>query len=1023
MFAALIQAALSQRLLTCLLALLLIGFGSNALLKLPIDAFPDISPTQVKIIIKAPGMTPEEVEALITQPVEVELLGIPQQEVLRSISKYALSSITLDFSEGTDIYWARQQVAERLNAVWEDLPGTISGGLAPMSTPLGEMFMFTIENENMSLEEKRFLLDWTIRPALRTVPGVADVNALGGFVKTYEVRPRRELMSQLRFRDTDLTRALEQNNRNDGAGRIDQGEEAILVRVAGAVTVLEDLRTIQVENDQGVRMALAELADVQMGTLERYGSVTADGISEVVQGLVIGLRGANAREVVGNVRLKLEELEATLPEGTTTQIFYDRSVLIEGAVGTVSKALIEAVVLVVVLLGLFLGNVRAALTVALVLPLSALVTFILMNQLDMSANLMSLGGLVIAIGMLVDASIVIVENIVSQLAHAAGQRHPLPKLHLVYRAVKDVAVPVTAGIIIIVIVFLPLLSLEGLEGKLFRPVTLTIVFALLGSLLLSLTLIPVVASWVVHADAHDEPWLSRKLGGLYRPLLQKSLAKPQALLVLAVALLVGSVLLFPFVGKTFMPTMDEGDLIIQLETVPSINLQSSIHSVQQVERALMEVPEIVRVVSRTGSDEIGLDPMGLNETDVFLQLKPASEWTSDKQGLEDRLREIMLGFPGINFGFTQPIDMRVSEMLTGSRGDVAIKIFGTDLNRLNDYAGQVAEVVGSVAGSIDTILTINEGAQYLQISIDRQRAGRLGLNADELQARLRAEIEGQRVGTVIEGIARVPLTLRYRGIDGDALELLSHDFINLPGGGVIPLAEIASIERVEGPVVINREAGQRFAVVRTNVEGRDLVGFVDEARAAVAARIDFDQGYTLEWGGEFENQQRAAARLTLVVPVALLLIAFLLFLTFRSLKQTLIILSMIPFALTGGLVALWVTGEFISVPASVGFIALLGIAVLNGVVMLSHFNHLLAKGLPVAQVVFEGAQRRLRPVLMTASICALGLVPLLLATGPGSEIQKPLAIVVVGGLISSTLLTLFLLPLIYRHFHAAARAA
>jgi len=631
MFAALIQAALSQRLLTCLLALLLIGFGSNALLKLPIDAFPDISPTQVKIIIKAPGMTPEEVEALITQPVEVELLGIPQQEVLRSISKYALSSITLDFSEGTDIYWARQQVAERLNAVWEDLPGTISGGLAPMSTPLGEMFMFTIENENMSLEEKRFLLDWTIRPALRTVPGVADVNALGGFVKTYEVRPRRELMSQLRFRDTDLTRALEQNNRNDGAGRIDQGEEAILVRVAGAVTVLEDLRTIQVENDQGVRMALAELADVQMGTLERYGSVTADGISEVVQGLVIGLRGANAREVVGNVRLKLEELEATLPEGTTTQIFYDRSVLIEGAVGTVSKALIEAVVLVVVLLGLFLGNVRAALTVALVLPLSALVTFILMNQLDMSANLMSLGGLVIAIGMLVDASIVIVENIVSQLAHAAGQRHPLPKLHLVYRAVKDVAVPVTAGIIIIVIVFLPLLSLEGLEGKLFRPVTLTIVFALLGSLLLSLTLIPVVASWVVHADAHDEPWLSRKLGGLYRPLLQKSLAKPQALLVLAVALLVGSVLLFPFVGKTFMPTMDEGDLIIQLETVPSINLQSSIHSVQQVERALMEVPEIVRVVSRTGSDEIGLDPMGLNETDVFLQLKPASEWSGPRR--------------------------------------------------------------------------------------------------------------------------------------------------------------------------------------------------------------------------------------------------------------------------------------------------------------------------------------------------------------------------------------------------------
>jgi len=1023
MLSALIQAALSQRLLTCLLALLLTGFGINAMLKLPIDAFPDISPTQVKIIVKAPGMTPEEVETLITQPVEVELLGIPQQEILRSISKYALSSITLDFSEGTDIYWARQQVAERLNAVWGDLPGTISGGLAPMSTPLGDMFMFTIENDAMSLEEKRFLLDWTIRPALRTVPGVADLNALGGYVKTYEVRPRRELMNRLQFRDADLVAALEQNNRNDGAGRIDQGEEAILVRVAGAVASLEDLRNIQVGNDQGVRVPLVELADVRMGTLERYGSVTADGKAEAVQGLIIGLRGANAREVVTNVRLKLEELEATLPAGTTTAIFYDRSVLIEGAVGTVGKALIEAVVLVVVLLGLFLGNVRAALTVALVLPLSALVTFILMNQFGMSANLMSLGGLVIAIGMLVDASIVIVENVVAQLAVAARQRHPLPRLHIIYRAVKDVVVPVTSGLVIIMIVFLPLLSLQGLEGKLFRPVALTIVFALMGSLVLSLTLIPVVASWVVHADAHEEPWLSRNLGKLYQPLLQRALARPAGLLVGAAVLLVASVLLFPFVGKTFMPTMDEGDLIIQLETVPSINLQSSIHSVQQVEQALMaNVPEVVRVVSRTGSDEIGLDPMGLNETDIFLQLKPRDEWeVGSKQALEDKLRAVMLGFPGINFAFTQPIDMRVSEMLTGSRGDVAIKIFGSDLDLLNGYANAVEQVVGSITGSVDTIATINEGAQYLQVVVDRQRAGRLGLNADELQNRLRAEIEGQRIGTVIEGTARVPLTLRYAGIDGDALELLSHTFVNLPGGSVMPLAEIASIERVEGPVVINREAGQRFAVVRTNVEGRDLVGFVDEARAAVAAQIDFEQGYTLEWGGEFENQQRAAARLALVVPVALLLIAFLLFLTFRSLKQTLIILSMIPFALTGGLVALWLTGEFISVPASVGFIALLGIAVLNGVVMLSHFNHLLAKGLPIAQVVFEGAQRRLRPVMMTASICALGLVPLLLASGPGSEIQKPLAIVVVGGLISSTLLTLFLLPVIYRHFHPDAR--
>ncbi len=1020
MFTQLIQFALSQRLMTCLLALLLVGFGTRALVNLPIDAFPDISPTQVKIIIKAPGMTPEEVESLITQPIEVELLGIPRQDILRSISKYALSSITLDFEEGTDIYWARQQVAERINNVWDDLPGDISGGLAPMSTPLGDMFMFTVDSDVLSLEEKRFLLDWTIRPALRTVPGVADVNSLGGFVKTYEVIPRRAEMAALQVRNADIITALEMNNKNDGAGRIDQGEEAILVRVAGAISNLQDVGNILVENASGHHIPLSEVADIRLGALERYGSVTADGQSEVVQGLVIGLRGANAREVVDGVRAKLVELETSFPEGTTTRIFYDRSVLIEGAVSTVSKALVEAVVLVIVLLGLFLGNVRAALTVAAVLPLSALITFLMMNAMDMSANLMSLGGLVIAIGMLVDSSIVIVENIVSSLHHQQQTGTRLPRLHIVFRAVKDVAVPVTAGIIIIIIVFLPLLTLEGLEGKLFGPVTLTIVFALLGSLVLSLTLIPVIASYVVKADAHGDPWLSRTLTNLYRPLLDKALAFPQVFLGIAGMLLVVTVLLFPFIGKTFMPTMDEGDIIIQLESIPSVNLVTTTRMVQQVEAAIMaEVPEVVRIVSRSGSDEIGMDPMGLNETDMFLQLKLREDWgVGSKAELEEKLRNVMNQFKGINFGFTQPIDMRVSEMLTGSRGDVAIKLFGSNLDILNSKAAEIADAIETVDGSVDTIATLNEGAQYLQVEVDRYRAGQLGLNADEMQTRLRSEIEGLRVGTVIEGGARVPLMLRFTPLSGDGLELMRNNLINLPDGGVIPLAEIADIRRVEGPVSISRESGRRFAVVRTNVEGRDLVGFVDEAQQVIANTVELPEGYSLEWGGEFENQQRAAARLSLVVPVAIALIAFILFLTFRSIKQTLIILSNIPFALTGGLIALWLTGEFISVPASVGFIALLGIAVLNGVVMMSHFNHLLSRGLAISQVVREGALRRLRPVMMTASICAIGLVPLLLATGPGSEIQKPLAIVVIGGLISSTLLTLFLLPIIYRRFHA-----
>lgn len=1020
-----IQFALSQRLMTGLFAVLLAAFGVRALLNLPIDAFPDISPTQVKIIIKSPGMTPEEVESLITQPIEVELLGIPQKSILRSISKYALSSITLDFEEGTDIYWARQQVAERINSIWGDLPGEISGGLAPMSTPLGDMFMFTVESDTLSLEEKRFLVDWTIRPALRTVPGVADVNALGGFVKTYEISPRPEAMTKLQVRNQALVEALESNNKNDGAGRIDQGEEAILVRMAGAITSLEDIKNILVQSSTGAMIPLSELANISLGTLERYGSVTADGKSEAVQGLVIGLRGANAREVVNSVRMKLEELAPNLPEGTSTSIFYDRSVLIEGAVETVSSALIEAVALVVILLGLFLGSWRAALTAAMVLPLAALATFLMMGAMGMSANLMSLGGLVIAIGMLVDSAIVIVENIVASLAGQSEGQRRLPSLHIIYRAVKDVAVPVTSGIVIIIIVFLPLLTLEGLEGKLFGPVTLTIVFALIASLVLSLTVIPVLASYVLTADSHQDPWLSRVLKKYYAPLLNQSLKRPSYLLGLAAGLLLATAFIFPLVGKTFMPTMDEGDIIIQLELIPSINLESTTRIVQQIEKALLEqVPEIVRVVSRSGSDEIGMDPMGLNETDMFLQLKPTEEWEAgSKDALEEKLRQVMDEFRGLNYGFTQPIDMRVSEMLTGSRGDVAIKLFGTDLDSLNSYAQRIAQEIEGISGAIDTIATLNEGAQYLQVSVDRTRIGRLGMNADELQTRLRSEIEGLNVGTVIEQGARVPLVLRYEKLRGDGLQHMHNNFISLPEGGVIPLSELADIRRVEGPVSISRESGQRFAVIRTNVEGRDLVGFVEEAQDVVAAAIDLPEGYTLQWGGEFENQQRAAARLGLVIPVALLLIAFLLFFTFRSVKQTLIVLSNIPFAMTGGLIALWITGEFLSVPASVGFIALLGIAVLNGVVLMSHFNHLLAKGMPVAQVVREGALRRLRPVMMTATICAFGLVPLLLATGPGSEIQKPLAIVVIGGLISSTLLTLFLLPITYQYFHQGLREA
>ncbi|HEY0721594.1 MAG TPA: CusA/CzcA family heavy metal efflux RND transporter [Gammaproteobacteria bacterium] len=1018
MLSRLIQFALTQRLLMLLTVVLLIGGGYMAVREIPIDAFPDISSTQVKIIIKAPGMTPEEVESRITAPIEVEMLGIPNQVMLRSVAKYALTDITVDFAEGTDIFWARQQVSERLNGLWGDLPADITGGIAPMTTPLGEMFMFTVEGGNLSLMERRNLLDWVIRPALRTVPGVADVNSLGGEVRSFEVVPDEQRMNARGVAMADLLTTLEQNNRNDGAGRLHEGEEALLVRAEGSIRTLDDVGAIVVKNYGNVPVRIADVAMVRIGALTRYGAVTRNGEGEAVEGLVLGLRGANAQKVVEGVEAKLAELAPTLPEGVTTQVFYNRGDLVERAVHTVSKALEEAIVLVLVLLVLFLGDLRAALTVALVLPLAALATFLLMRQFGLSANLMSLGGLAIAIGMLVDAAVVVVENVVTHLAHGEGKR--LPRLHLIYRAVREVALPVTSGILIIIIVFLPLLTLQGLEGKLFIPVALTIVFALGGSLLLSLTVIPVLSSFLLGKVSHEEPWLVRKLHGIYEPLLQKALQHPKQVTIVALVTLALTVVAYTRIGKTFMPSMDEGNIIVQLEKLPSINLDESKQLDTRVQQALLKnVPEITGIIARVGSDELGLDPMGLNDTDSFLVLKPREEWRMDsKEQLIDEIRKVMNEIPGIGYGFTQPIEMRISEMLTGVRGDVAVKIFGSDLATLNSMAEQLVEVMSSIPGSEDVRTAQNSGVQYLRIVIDRMAAGRLGLSVDEIETSLRSQIEGKRVGTVHEGIQRTPLLLRgSEGLRTDP-ERFAALQLTLPDGKNIPLSTVAHLERVEGPVKVEREKGARMTVVVANVRGRDLVGFVDEAKRLAAEKIPLPAGYHLEWGGQFENQQRAAQRLSIVVPIAIGLIFLLLFSTFGSVRQAALVLTNIPFAMIGGVFALWLSGEYLSVPASVGFIALLGIAVLNGVVMVTYFNQLHAHGMSTAQVVVEGAKRRLRPVLMTATIAAFGLVPLLFATGPGSEIQRPLAIVVIGGLVTSTLLTLFLLPILYRRFGA-----
>ena len=1014
--AGLIRFALSQRILILLALFLLAGGGYYAFKNIPIDAFPEVSPTQVKIIVKAPGMTPEEVEARITAPIEINLLGIPHQTMLRSIAKYALTDITVDFEEGTDIYWARQQISERLNTTWGDLPTGVTGGIAPMTTPLGEMFMFSIEGGGLSLMEKRDLLDWVIRPALRTVPGVADVNSLGGMVRSFVVMPDNSRLSARGINIDKLIGALQNNNRNDGAGRMTEGEEALIVRAEGRIKTLEDVKSIVIDSNQGMSITVDDVADVSIGALTRYGAVSKDGEGEAVTGLVLSLRGANARQTIVGIEEKLAEITPGFPEGVKVKVFYNRGDLVDKAVDTVFHALMEAIVLVVILLILFLGNLRAALTVALALPMAAMVTFILMKFTGMSANLMSLGGLAIAIGMLVDAAVVVVENIITHLAHKEKAER-LPRLHVIYRATREVAVPVTSGILIIIIVFLPLLTLQGLEGKLFTPVALTIVYALGGSLVLSLSVIPVLASFLLKEVTHVEPWLPRKLSSLYQPALLWSLENSKKIFFIAGGLLVVTALIFTRIGSTFMPTMDEGSTIIQVEKLPSITLEQSVALDGQVQKVLLKnIPEITTVVARVGSDELGLDPMGLNETDTFLIFKPKDEWSvGTKEELIEKIRAVMEQMPGISFGFTQPIEMRVSEMLTGTRGDLAVKLFGADLAVLEEKAKEIVEVLKHIQGSSDVFVKQNSGMQFLQVSIDRSAAGRFGLAGDTIENLLRAQIEGLHLGIVQEGIKRTPLIVR----GNSTIASFDNLQITLPNGGHIPITAIAHLKKVEGVVSVGREHGQRFTVIRSNVEGRDLVGFVDEAKHAVAEKVKLPTGYTLKFGGQFENQQRAAATLSLVIPVSLGLIFLLLFSTFGSVRQALLVLSNIPLAMVGGVFALWLSGEYLSVPASVGFIALLGIAVLNGVVMVSYFNQLLVTGMDMAKVVVIGSARRLRPVMMTASIAAFGLIPLLFSTGPGSEIQRPLAIVVIGGLVSSTFLTLFLLPILFKRFGLA----
>lgn len=1017
MFDTLIRLALRYRHLTLSLAMAFIFAGLHAWFNLPIDAFPDISPTQAKVILKIPGMTPEEVEQRVVKPIEQELLSIPNKRIVRSVSKYGIADITIDFNEGVDLYWARQQVSERLTGVLRELPASVSGGLAPITTPLSELFMFTLEGDTFSLAEKRRVLDWIIRPELRTIEGVAEVNSLGGEVQTFEVIPNTERMAALGISMMQIRQALLGNNSNDGAGRLTTGEEALVVRVEGAVKTLDDLRHMGLPTATPQQMVmLDDVATVRVGALTRYGAVTHDGKGETVEGLVLGMRGVNARELVDAVAAKLETLQPRLPKGMHLRTFYNRGELVTRAADTVIHALAEAAILVCIILYIFLGGVRAALVVAAALPLSLLSTFLLMRAFGITANLMSLGGLAIALGMLVDAAVVVVENIETVLAtHPRGS---LSQSELLLIAVRQVVKPVVAGVLIIGVVFLPLLSLQGLEGKLFAPVALTIIMALASSLLIAFTIVPALASLALQPEGGHEPVLMQKIHAGYVRLRDAVWRKPKWLYLTSLVSLILAAVLYSLVGKTFMPTMDEGDVLIQLQKLPSISLEASLEIDTRVQQAILkEVPEVKSIVARTGTDELGLDPMGLYETDTFLVLKPKNEWRGSKDDIIQQLRVIMDRFPGLIYGFTQPIEMRVSEMLTGTRGDVAIKIFGADLTDINQAAQRVANAVQKIDGAAEVIAPKAEGLQYLSVTINRTNAAKAGMSVETLQQAFKNQIEGEALGYILEGGIRTPLTLKGNEATNRSPEAFKNMRLATPDGQSWSASALADIRLVEGPIRVDHEQSARYASIQVSVTQRDLTGFVQEAQQAVAA-LKLSPGIQVIWGGQFENQQRAAARLSLVIPAALVLIFAILVFTFGSILQAGIIFLNIPFALVGGIAALALSGAYLSVPASVGFIALLGIAVLNGVVMVTHFNERLANGEPLSTVVRLGTERRLRPVLMTALITALGMIPLLFATGPGSEIQRPLAIVVTGGLITSTLLTLLLLPKIFEYFGA-----
>lgn len=1022
MITPLLNFSVRQRLLVLLATLVLTVFGWLSLRQIPIDAFPDVTNVQVQVLASAGGMSPPDMEKLVTRPIEIELAGLPRLTEVRSVSKIGLSAITVVFEDGVNDYFARQLVFERLAGARDKIPTGVEVQLGPITTGLGEIYQYTLVSRDKKYDatELRTVQDYIVRPILRTVPGVTDVNSFGGLVKQYQVLIKPDRLTSYDISLQQVFEALAKNNANASGNFIEHGSEQYIVRGLGLVKDTKDIENIIVSTREHAPVYVRDVADVVIGSELRQGAVTANGEGEVVAGIVLMLKGASGREVVNSVKEKLPAIQKALPTGVELIPFYDRTDLVKKAIQTVTKALGEGAIFVFIILILLLADIRSAIIVTLILPLAALFAFIMMRWYGLSANLMSLGGLAIGIGMMVDGAVVMVENIhrhLTQAPAAAEQHARAGKTEVVLYAAKEVSRPIVFGICIIIVVFLPLFMLEGFEGKMFAPLAFTISFALLGSLILSLTLVPMLCTVFLKQvpRAHD-PFHLRWLKDAYLALLKPCVRRPWIVILPAVLALAGTFALVPRLGTEFLPTLDEGCVGLQTFRIPSISLTQSLELQGRAERILKRFPEVIDVVSKTGRADIASDPMGVEISDVIVTLKPRAEWTTarTKDGLVDKMRAAMAELPGVASSFSQPIALRVDELVSGVKSAIGIKIFGDDLDVLKDRAEAVARVLDQVAGAADINVEKVSGLAYLQIEIDRAKLARYGINVADVQEVVETAIGGKTATKIYEGQKVFGLAVRFPESACNDVTPIRQILIASPGGALIPLGQLAHVYVTEGPAQISREMAQRRIVVECNVTDRDIGSFVKEAQARIDAAVKLSPGYYLTWGGQFENQQRAMKRFSLVVPVTIGAIFLLLFGSFNSIKQAVLIILNIPFALVGGILAL-LFGDFnLSVSASVGFIALFGVAVLNGIVMVSYFNELRRAGMTIEMAVVKGAVLRLRPVLITASVAALGLVPMLFATGPGSEIQKPLAAVVIGGLASSTLLTLFLLPALYK---------